>query len=65
MPGIDVYANDSNNLYQTDGYTDANGNYCAAVAGGLNNDPWQVEVSSGSGPADYFFHSRLLTRMAA
>ncbi len=55
LPGIDVYANDNNNLYETDGYTDANGNYCAAVAGGLNNDPWQVEVSSGSGPANYIF----------
>jgi len=56
LPGIDVYVNDSNdNLYQADGYTDANGNYTAAALGGLNNDPWQVQISSDAGPANYLF----------
>ena len=57
LPGIDVYANDSNsNLYETDAYTDANGNYFAGVVGGLgSNDPWWVRVSTDSGPADYIF----------
>ena len=55
MPGIDIYANDNNNLYEADGYTDANGKYVVGVLGGLSNDPWQVGVSSDSSPANYIF----------
>ena len=57
LTGIDVYANDSNNnLYETDGYTDTNGNYFAAVLGGLgSNDPWYVSVNSDTGLANYLF----------
>ena len=57
LPGIDVYAYDNNNqLYQTDGYTDANGKYVAGVLGGLGgNDPWSVQISSDSSPTNYIF----------
>jgi hypothetical protein len=49
LVGIDVYAWDNNSEYETDGYSDANGSYCAGVLGGLSNDPWQVQVSTDSG----------------
>jgi hypothetical protein len=51
MAGIDVYANDNNNQYQSDGYTDTNGNYVA----GASAADWQVGVSSDSSPANYLF----------
>jgi hypothetical protein len=52
MAGVDVYANDNNQLYESDGYSDASGNYVVAALGGLNNDLWQVSASS---TADYLF----------
>jgi hypothetical protein len=55
MKGIDLYANDSNNQYELDAYTDQNGNYCAAVLGGLSNNPWNFQVSQDGGPANYIF----------
>jgi len=54
---VAIYAYDNNNgLYQTDGYTDANGNYVTAALGGLGaNDPWNVGVdNSSSFPNDNF-----------
>ena len=54
--GIDVYASDNNNyLYQTDGYTDANGNYVLGVLGGLSNDPWAIQINNDSNPTNYVF----------
>jgi hypothetical protein len=60
MPGIDVNANDNNyNVFQSDGYTDANGKYVVGVLGGLgDSDPWQVQVSNGGdsgNPANYIY----------
>src|SRR5579859_6605 len=57
LPGHDVYANDNNSyVYQTDAYSDVNGNYIAAVLGGLcPNDPWWVSVSTDTGPTSYIF----------
>jgi hypothetical protein len=56
LPGTDVSVGDSNeNLYEGDGYTDANGNYAAGALGGLNGDPWKVQISSDSSPANYLF----------
>lgn len=54
---IDVQAYDNyGNLYQSDGYSDTNGNYFISAVGGLGaGDPWQVSVSSESGPANYIF----------
>ncbi len=53
LSGVDVYANDNNhNLYQSDGYSDANGNYVVGVAGGLNNDSWWLSANNA---ADYLF----------
>lgn len=54
LAGIDVYANDNNNRYQSDCYSDANGKYFVGALG-LTNDPWQVGVSSDSSPANYIF----------
>jgi hypothetical protein len=63
LPGIDVYAYDNNNLYQTDGYTDASGNYVAGVLGGLgSNDPWQVEVGNSSSFPNYIFSQSPLSQ---
>ena len=42
-------------MYDTDGYTDANGNYAAVALGGLNNDTWQVQISSDTSPTNYIF----------
>ena len=56
LPGVEVEADDNNGLYACDGYTDANGNYFAAVLGGLgSNDLWYVDVSSDHSPANYIF----------
>ena len=63
MAGIDVYFGDGDalNLYQTDGYTDANGNYVAGVLGGLGtNQVWFPEIPTdnrnGNGnPTNYLF----------
>jgi hypothetical protein len=63
MANIDVNANDqnmtNNNLYQSDGYTDANGKYYVGIVGGLGaNDTWGVQVSNGGGssnPTNYLF----------
>jgi Putative Ig domain len=56
LPGIDVYAYDNNQLYQTDSYTDANGKYAAGVLGGLGgNDPWSLQISSDTSPTNYIF----------
>jgi hypothetical protein len=55
LSGIDVYLDDSpgNGLYQSDGYTDKNGNY---VVGGLGgSDDWWVEIESDSAPLNYVF----------
>jgi uncharacterized repeat protein (TIGR03803 family) len=56
MAGIDVEAYDTgSNLYGPDGYTDTNGNYFLGIVGGLNNDPWQIQISSDKSPANYIF----------
>ena len=56
LPGIDVYAYDNNNQYQTDGYTDANGKYITGVLGGLGgSDPWSLQISGDSSPTNYLF----------
>ena len=61
MPGIDVYIGDGNalNPYQTDGFTDANGNYVAAVVGGLGtNELYFPEIATDNNdhnPTNYMF----------
>jgi hypothetical protein len=57
LPGIDVSDYDNNNLYQSDGYTDAGGNYAVAALGGVNNEAWQVSVSSDSSSSYIFSQS--------
>jgi hypothetical protein len=55
MVGLDVYAYDTtSNLYQTDGYTDINGNYFVGAVGNLGlNDTWQLSLGGDSGLANY------------
>ena len=57
MPGIDVYADDSpgSNLYETDGYTDANGNYVLGVLGLGANDSWGMQANNNSQLTNYDF----------
>jgi len=55
IPGMDVESYDNNNVYETDGYTDTNGNYAVVALGGLDYDPWYIQVSSDTGPANYLF----------
>ena len=56
LAGIDVNAYDTtSNLYQMDGYTDANGNYYVGALGLGSSDPWQLGLSSESTPTNYVF----------
>ena len=58
LPGVvAIYADDNyNGLYQSDGYTDANGYYVTAVVGGLgSNDPWWVDVDNAGSFPNYIF----------
>ncbi|MGO8929577.1 MAG: hypothetical protein ACLQU3_22145 [Limisphaerales bacterium] len=55
LAGIDISCSDNNGQYYQDYYTDANGYFVAPVVGGLNNDLWQVEVSSDNAPTNYLF----------
>lgn len=62
LPGIDVYANDNNGQFQSDGYTDNKGNYSVGALGGLGGDTWNISVSSGGGsgnPTNYIFSQPL------
>jgi len=54
---VAIYASDNNNsIYQVDGFTDTNGNYVAAVVGGLgSNDPWWVGVDNTGSFPNYIF----------
>ena len=54
VPGICVSAEDNNDVYYMEGYTDTNGNYALGVLGGLNNDPWSVGCDNDNSPANYF-----------
>jgi hypothetical protein len=51
LAGIDVYASDNNNQYQSDGYSDASGNY---VTGASAGDWWAGIGGKGSLP-NYLF----------
>ena len=61
MVGIDVYLGDGDamNLYETDAYTDQNGNYVAGVVGGFGtNQLWFPEITTdnnGVNPTNYLF----------
>jgi hypothetical protein len=52
---LDVYANDNNNLYQTDGYTDASGNYVLGVLGLGSSDSWYVQANGNNQLTNYIF----------
>ena len=54
---VAVYASDNNNnLYQSDGYADTNGNYVVGVVGGLGSgDPWWLDVDNSSSFTNYIF----------
>lgn len=51
LAGIDISGSDDNNQYQSDGFTDANGNYVAAALAAQ----WNVNVSNDSSPTNYNF----------
>jgi hypothetical protein len=54
LTALDVYANDqNNNLYETDGYTDANGNYVLGVLGLGSSDPWWMEANGNNTLTNY------------
>jgi hypothetical protein len=64
---VAVYAYDQNNngngQHQSDGYTDANGNFVAAVVGGLGaSDPWQVQIDNASSFPNYNFSQPLFAQ---
>jgi len=64
LVGIDIGASDTfSNIYQTDGYTDANGNYVVGVLGLGSSDPWQVGLSGDSAPTNYVFSQPPLDQM--
>jgi hypothetical protein len=56
LAGVDVEADDNNNLYDMDGFTDTNGNYVIAVLGGLGSgDPWSVQANGNNQLTNYVF----------
>jgi len=55
LPGLDVDAYDNNNQYDSDSATQKSGNYSVAALGGLNNDPWQVQISGKTSLSNYLF----------
>jgi hypothetical protein len=55
LVGLDVYANDNNNLYRTDGYTDASGNYVLGVLGLGSSDSWGMQADSNNTLTNYVF----------
>jgi len=48
LPGLGLESNDSNELYDMESYTDANGGYVLGALGGLSNDPWFLDINNGS-----------------
>jgi hypothetical protein len=53
---VDVDSFDNNGVYQTDGYSDTNGNYFVGIVGGLGtNDLWQLNVSEHNSPTNYIY----------
>lgn len=62
LPGVAIEAYDNNNnMFDTDGYADANGNYVTVALGGLGgNDPWVVDVDNSSGFPNYVFSQSAL-----
>src|SRR5215471_9418184 len=64
MPGIGIGASDtSSNLFQTGGYTDANGNYFVGILGLGGSDPWNLGLSGDSAPTNYVFSQPQLDQM--
>ncbi|MGA3267449.1 MAG: hypothetical protein ABSE16_11570 [Verrucomicrobiota bacterium] len=56
FPALDVYANDTvSNLYETDAYTAANGNYVMGVLGLGTNDGWWMEANGNNQITNYVF----------
>jgi hypothetical protein len=54
IAGVGVEADDNNNLYDSEGSSDANGKYFVGALG-LSSDPWRVSVSSDRSPTNYVF----------
>jgi hypothetical protein len=49
MPDLDIYLNDNSGTFQSDSYSDNQGNYVIGAVGGLNGDTWNVQVATGNG----------------
>ena len=67
VAGLDINAYDTaSNLYQMDGYTDANGNYYVGVLGGLGvNDTWQISIGGDGAPTNFVFSQPQLDQNGA
>lgn len=54
LEGVDIYASDNNNLYQSDAYTDTNGDF---FSGALAGETWQIQVDGDQelANADYVY----------
>jgi hypothetical protein len=65
FPGeVAIFAQDqnatNNSLYQSDGYTDTNGNYVVGIIGGTNtNDLWYLSVDNSTSYTNYDFSNPL------
>ncbi len=68
LVGLDVYASDNNNFFETDGYTDANGNYVLGVLGlgvlGVD-DFWYVQANGDNQLANYVFSQETMNGINA
>lgn len=61
LPALDVYANENNNLYQTDAYTDPNGNYVLGVVGFGTSDYWYMQANDNQQLTNYVFSQETIS----
>jgi len=66
LVALDMYANDTvSNLFETDGYTDTNGDYVLGVVGLGTNDPWWMQANGNNQLTNYLFANETLTNNGA
>ena len=61
LVGLDVYANEQNNLYETDAYTDTNGNYVLGIVGLGDGDSWWMEANGNNQLTNYVFSQQTVS----
>ena len=55
LPCLEVYTDDNNDLYETESFTDTNGNYVLGVVGGASDSWWVVANGDNENHLNYVF----------